>query len=468
MLKLVVEEGGKRRAFKLGDGILTVGSGAGAKLRLSSVDVAEIHVELVVQQGAMVVRTRPGVMPPTINGTLAAGETPVPAGAVVELGGARLWLEGAGQAAPQPAARSEPRRAAPARQTARSKADQAQDQAIRRQRAIEQSKRAEPRSKVQRSRPRVERGAPGWLIAGAILLVAVLGFLFVKSGFDKSVEDGAGTVFGSIAAAQQMLEVGNLDTAIEKLDGIPSDAELTPAQKGAVDKIRAEVKKRREFQDVDSRNIVGTKWFDVYLAGYEKSQLQMSPPDHKVKLFLKRCQEFRRRWPSHPELEWVGRQERRFKGAVDMSLPPTYDDVHWEVKHLATGKPRDYRTAFELIDKYLARADADRKGELEELRAQYVGEREAHQVDRLQQAKHEVRKNKDYVQSIKELVNLIAYQGDTAFENEAAEILLGMEKVPQVDLKGTLLTYKQRQPEKFALLFKNSMMKSYADRVGLD
>ena len=31
--KLILEENGKRRAFKLGDGVLTVGSGEAAKLR---------------------------------------------------------------------------------------------------------------------------------------------------------------------------------------------------------------------------------------------------------------------------------------------------------------------------------------------------------------------------------------------------------------------------------------------------
>ena len=46
MARLILDDGGKRRAFKLNPGRMTIGSGEGATLRLDSGDVAEVHAEL--------------------------------------------------------------------------------------------------------------------------------------------------------------------------------------------------------------------------------------------------------------------------------------------------------------------------------------------------------------------------------------------------------------------------------------
>ena len=43
MSKLIVEEAGQRRQFKIGEGILSVGSGAEARLKLVSPDIADTH-----------------------------------------------------------------------------------------------------------------------------------------------------------------------------------------------------------------------------------------------------------------------------------------------------------------------------------------------------------------------------------------------------------------------------------------
>jgi len=66
--RLIVEEGGARRGFKVGDGVLTVGAGAEAGLRLQSADVADVHAELGVEDGRVTLRPCPGVVPPTVGG----------------------------------------------------------------------------------------------------------------------------------------------------------------------------------------------------------------------------------------------------------------------------------------------------------------------------------------------------------------------------------------------------------------
>ena len=66
MTRLIVEDGGKRRAFKVGDGTLTIGSGGGASLRLSDPAAAEVHAELLLREGRATLRLKPGVLPPRV------------------------------------------------------------------------------------------------------------------------------------------------------------------------------------------------------------------------------------------------------------------------------------------------------------------------------------------------------------------------------------------------------------------
>ncbi|MCZ6598446.1 MAG: FHA domain-containing protein, partial [Planctomycetota bacterium] len=130
MARLIVEEGGKRRAFRVGEGVLTIGTGAEAKLRLSSADVAEIHAELVIQGGKAVLRSRPGVKPPKVGGDEVLTEAPLAFGVEVNIGSARVWLED--EKAPQAASPS-----ASVGRAAVAHSDQ--EKAIRRQQAISEA-----------------------------------------------------------------------------------------------------------------------------------------------------------------------------------------------------------------------------------------------------------------------------------------------------------------------------------------
>ncbi|MEX1023596.1 MAG: FHA domain-containing protein [Planctomycetota bacterium] len=467
MVRLVVEEGGKRRAFQLGAGILTVGSGSAAKLKLASIDVAEVHLELVIEDDRLEVRPRPGVMPPTLDGVPVTTATEVPPGRALELGGARLWIEVEGAAppsrAPPPAPAARP---APGRQTLRSKSDQAQEQAIRRERAIEKAGKTGSRSKVQRSRPRIDRGIPGWMLGGGIALVAVIGFFLLKAGVDKSAEGGAGTVRGSIEAAEVQLGVGNFDRAEEKLAGLVP-AKLSAGERARVDAIRSEIESRRSTALLAVEHNIGTKWMEVYLKGYERKYLEGAPAKAKVRLFLKRLTEFQRRWPDHPEMEWVHRQRRRFGSSVDLSMPPDYEDLYWEVSRMVAIMPRRYSEAFATIDAYLALEGADRADEARALREQYVAERAEYHIDRLQQARHEVEQKKNYNKSIWWLVNSVAWLGDEAMENEAAQILVDLDKTPQVNLVDHLLGYQDKLPELYAKVLRNPIVGEFARKHDL-
>ena len=61
MVRLILEEGGNKRAFKLNDGTLTIGSADSCSLTLESDDVAGEHAELVIESGEVTLKPRAGV-----------------------------------------------------------------------------------------------------------------------------------------------------------------------------------------------------------------------------------------------------------------------------------------------------------------------------------------------------------------------------------------------------------------------
>lgn len=99
MARLILEDGGQRRAFRVNPGKLTIGSGEGAALKLSSTDVAEVHAELVIgEDGSMVLHPRPGVLPPTVLGRPVKTPTRLPANGEFRIGEAVFRLEAEGAA----------------------------------------------------------------------------------------------------------------------------------------------------------------------------------------------------------------------------------------------------------------------------------------------------------------------------------------------------------------------------------
>jgi len=104
MTRFIVEEGGKRRAFKASEGVITIGSGEKAMLKLASPGVAEVHAELEMKDGVVRLRLKPGVVPPQVGGKPAASEQLLAPGAVLKIGEASIRLEsedGAAPSAPQ-------------------------------------------------------------------------------------------------------------------------------------------------------------------------------------------------------------------------------------------------------------------------------------------------------------------------------------------------------------------------------
>ena len=453
MTRLIVEEGGKRRAFRVGEGVLTIGTGQEAKLKVSSTDVAEIHAELSITGGRAVLRSRPGVVPPEIEGTAVQGEAALALGAEVSIGSVRIWLEdessppGSGAAGGGAAAGK------------RAVGDVTQDKAIRRQRAMSDAKARGDRSMVQRTQPRVQRGLPGYVIALLILggVAAVL-LLGIKA-FMKETTKGASPVRATIAAVERHIADGSMKLAREKLEGI--SREQTDAERKQIAQLFAALDERKSQADLDRHNMLGTSYKDAKLAKYEKLYLQGSPAKPRVRVFLQRCNYFRERWPSHPEMDWVDRQERRFRGYVSLGDPPTYDDVEWEVKSLVKTSPRDYKQAFSVIDAFLESATGAEREAALAFREDQVAERAEYHLDRMQQARYEFERD-DAAKAVSWLVNAIVMIGDGEMEDEAADYLI---KIPDAELH--LKGWRSAKPDAYEILIRNSIVREFAEKKGL-
>jgi hypothetical protein len=437
MVKLVVEEAGKRRAFRMGKGVLTVGSGAEARLRLASTAVAEIHLELELGEGGVTLRTRPGVVPPKLGGRPVQGDTALALGKRLEVGGAQLWLEAEEGEAPSPTPQppASAARSTPAGGERRPRSE-------RRARAVD-----------------APAGKPAWLVPTLVLVSVALAFFLWRQTLRKASVD-EGLAHNKLRAAEQALALADFGSALRELSEIPAQS-LTPAQELRKKELEEKIRQGKSETDLHLVIASGTKYLDSLLKKYEGLHLQGTPEPAKVRLFLKRCRAFRERWPQHPEMDWVERQERRFGGYVDVNAPPTWPDVSWEVKDLTDGMPRNYVAALALLDELLPRISGEEATKAQNLRDELVQGRPEYATDRLYEARHQFEKYQDASKAVWWLVHNVAWLGDEALANESARFLV---KMP--DLAGHLLGYRQNYPERYAAVLSNAVVRSWADEAG--
>ena len=267
MARLVIEEGGKRRAFKVGDGILTIGTGAEARLKVSSPDVAEIHAEVQITGGKAVLRPRPGVMPPSIAGQPINGETSLAFGQEATVGSVRLWIEDENAPSTAPAPVAKPAAAGSPQR----------DQAVRREQAIAKAKKDGDRSVVQRTKPRVERGLPAgvivMLILGGVVVAVFAGWKAFSSGGD---DQGQLAIAGTFGAVQKHITEGSFDLASSKLRSL-EDSDLSTEQQVKLKELQGIVEERLAQMLVDEHHRIGTNYKNSKLEKYESIYLQGKP-----------------------------------------------------------------------------------------------------------------------------------------------------------------------------------------------
>lgn len=453
MARLILREGEQTRRFKLNNGKLSIGSGAEATITVDSDEVAEVHLELEFRDGKAVLRPRRGVAPVTIRGQKVSGEGTLAPGATAKFGGVSLSIE-LEDAAPTPSAPKAGRSTGSGARKV-SKASPAGRRA---------GGGASSGSRVQRQRRTMSggRSLPSWLIVALLLLGAGAVIMML----DNFAEDSAEVAFDPRSSQVRIEDLlanrvyaGVLSELEEKIE--PNMASLTPEWKRTFEGYRKRALNLQEEAEAISRNIQGNEYFGPQLKRYQEGYLKDNGRP-QARVLLKRIEEFRRRWPTHPELDWCDRMERRYGEIANMSSPDEWPDVEWEVKTLTWAKPRRYKEAFAVLKGfYELSAGADRDAALALMEEKATEEKEYFD-DRILEAKHQYENKKDYETALGELLYLVEYLEDNSLADQAATRISQMPNI-----EGSMAAVKREMPEKFERLKANAVMRSYLQKIGL-
>jgi len=444
MAKLIVEEGGKRRRFRLNPGKLTIGSGEEATLRLTSEGVARIHATLIFKDGVVTIEPEAGVAPVKMGGKSHTTAFKLTVGKSAAIGGARISIEAAEGEVKAGASRSAPRSGHAPRtgQTSGSRTS--------RSRASEDDS-PPPRTRNRKSKPSVPTGLVVGLGLGVALIVMKL-----MSGWAGSSSVRAFEPLGSKGKIEEKITGGDYKGILSELEWVDENrAELSQEWRTYFDLKKKEALAAQAEAQLFARNTTGTKWFATQLEKFQSSYLKHNTrPEARV--FLKRIALFRSDYPRHPKLGWCDRMATRYADIAKLNEPPTMEDLAFEVKTLTWARPRDYRKSFELLEGFLLTASGSDQSAAKALIQEKTTERKEFFDDRILQAAY-YWDNKEPNKAVGELAQLVAKIGDSAMEDQAVDLLL---KIPGLD--GYLRSYQRDRVSTFEALMKNGSLRAYA------
>ena len=442
MTKLVIEEGGSQRAFKVGQGTLLVGSGASAGLVLTGSGVAEVHAELEIGPKGVVLRSKPGVLPPLVGGMPLKSELLLKHGQSVSIGSSKFSVEYEPGEGPLAGGMLTHPGSKPGGPVPRSSAQSAGSSA----------RQAGPKTPQERVRAKHNPFANlGW-IAG-VLAIAAVG-VFVAQKLLRRAPSSSMDFGPVLVEIERNLAEGDLEKARARLDSI-AGRNMTPAETAKVDQYRQQLQSSNASGAQSLAHMGGNDFLDSQLKNFLQNYIGEKAERPQIRVFLKRCEEFRRRWPTHPEMEWVTRQERRFAGVVDLKSPPSFADIEFEVKALTWASPRQYSQAFAVLESFAAKASAADQAQAKALVEAKTKERKAWFDDRMQQARYDFEKNL-LPKSVGTLFGVIVNVGDPSMADEAARQFVRFED-PGSWLRG----YRKDAPENWDILAKNAVIAEY-------
>jgi len=459
MARLILEEGGERRAFRFDQGKLTIGSGEECTLTLKSPDVAEVHCDLEFAGDTVTLHARAGVQPPLIDGAPAPGETVLGASAVIGIGGATLRLDLDESAAPAAASQKAPAAETPSRPVAGAKS--------RQERLSTAKPAARSGARVQRAKRTVSKGVPAWVFALAGLgLLGLTAFVIVPNFILPKLFSDEGTGYDPverIRVATANFNDANMGGATQSLDLIDEEtlARMSPELRKKYNELRSRIAEKEKENALSIAHDKGTKWKSTQLDRFRTDRLHgAKPPRERVRVYLKRVREFKERWPAHPEMDEVLRYEARFKEICDLSSPATFTDIAYEVKTMTWAFPRDYKGAFALIEKHIIDNPGD-AAHCNELLATMRSEQEEFFIDRKLQVRYEWERDKKG-QAVEILIQLILTLGDEDMVQESADELVSMKGI-----EDWFRGYKEDRPEQFAELRKHPTVAAKVSSLGL-
>jgi hypothetical protein len=342
MPKLIVQDGEKKRAFRLSKGRLTIGSAATNKLVLESSGAAEQHAVLVVKDDGVAIDA---LAPLEIDGRKVSGNgLAVSIGSTLRLGGAVLSVAADAADAPAAGAAAVPAAAVPAGRAGAAKPAAAGAKAAApAAKAGAKKKAAEPAPEIERKsrRAAAKETKPKWLMP------TIVGLGLVILGFAISLMKG-GNEEGLINQGLASLSSGDLQHARSLLDQVdPND--LKPKLLESYNDLKTKLDNAENEAAVGPIRGKALKWLEQHLTGYREKYLsaealaKASPytPEAKKRLWLARFDDFARRYPDYASADWAknaawataigetmaARQE--YMAVADTSRAPTDADIEW-------------------------------------------------------------------------------------------------------------------------------------------
>ncbi|HTF90679.1 MAG TPA: FHA domain-containing protein [Planctomycetota bacterium] len=440
MVRLIVDDAGNRRAFNVGEGRLSVGSGTEAKLKLTSPGVASLHVDIEIHGGKATLHPKPGVTAPQLLGRAATGPVVLQHGVPVKIGGATVTVEYEGLPSKIPPVAPAGERS-PSRVPRRGRDDEDDDKGPGR-------------------RPR-KQGVPTWVwIAACVPIIAIGGWFISSKLLGKNNQNFSEA--GALADYNKALEEiknSRFDAASKQLDRIPADAVLEPTLATRIAKMREEIKvKIAEGNEYSRNEMDGQKYFSSQLENFVNNYMSGKITPSEARVFMKRAKYFREKWPTHSELAWVNRQEERFKDAVDLTQPPSFDDIQFEVESLTWSHPRNYKEAFAAAKAFQATATGPDVEKVAGFLHELEGKRADWFKDRLEQARWHFDRKEEGL-SIGVLLSIIRGAGDEAMADNAAERLLAYGNAEK--MASWLRGYRTNDPDGFAEVSKNRVIAAF-------
>ena len=467
MSKLIVDDAGKQRAFRLGEGRLTVGSGEQDKLRLEAAGVVPGHLSLIVRGESISIDATAAV---ELGGEQLEGEHRWHGGQTLVVGEARLSFVSEGGGPKAPAGAKAPRRPSTTARTEGQAAGGRRSTAGSSGRA--RTPRAEgdaPRRRAgAASRARSQGGLPSWALplGVVVLLGGTLGWWALKGGGTPL----AGAVLEQAAAQAQDGQLETARNVISKIDRSKLSTEL----RTRYDEVQHLIDASKEGQSASQRRNDALAWSQIPLQRFRTKYLDNeNVTSGQVRMWFENLEKFRSENPDlntptwteniagEKLVEFLAETEAKFRDHPGRTGPPNLADAEWWIEYYTSGgsdgtKDKLYAPAFAKLDEVAAVASAEDKLVVDELRSQLLADRTLYVEQRMARSKEfyerylESNALSELQISAAALVDLIHQNRDAGIRNTAASVLI---QFPLDKLRAQILpSYAEYEPIKYASL----------------
>ncbi len=452
MARLIVDDAGARKAFRLPKGRLTVGSGEGVTLRLSAPGVVDRHLEILVTDASTSVRVAPGAPKVALgNRTVAAGASAEwTVGETLTVGGATVLLEGSAAApasaaaapAVAPAVARTPTRAGTATGTAAGTAARASRGSASgaRGRSGGGARRRAAKGEVDAD------GRPKWLVPaiGVVFVVGVLGFYFMFI----ATRDRGQYYATDVIAIRTHLENQRYGNARVLFDPLAASTRLDESQRAAIADLQRQIEEGEALQSGGGVMVTrGHAWSNRHLEKMIAESFAAPPYDPAaVRILDERIRDFKKIFPGHAATAELDAVLARVGAAAIVGQPLTHADVEEYERYFVTRvkSPKRFPRALAAFDTFLAASPSAEDREVATAKAAALREAQRAETLRLIAAAKAAWAEENERDAVGHLMTAIVYVADPVLAAQAAQTMAALPNA-----KGYVEKYRTTDNEIF-------------------